>query len=806
MRGGVKVPASGPHNARIALVGEAPSYKEVKEGAPFVGPAGWQLDRMLVAAGLDRAELFITNIVDEEVPQGEAKDNAFFRRVKQGRKVMSVQPTKLYMDGILRVVGELKEVKPHVVVPLGNYALWGLTQKTGITSWRGSIMESTMIRGLKVVPTIHPAFYTQQGGYNSNKQVLGIWDFQRIAEEAKTRKISLPQYDIQINPSYDQIERAVERLLAAQFMVVDTEWYGPNQLAYIGFTDSPDWAIVIPATTQHAYRAYKQLLSSPVPKVIQNRPFDDLALHRQGIEILGEVDDTMNAWHACWGDVGEKGLDTICSVLTRQPYYKDQLKYVQRNDPQGQVYCGVDCVVEAGSWIKLRDEEFPMTGCRGGYEIAKRISPIFCEAGRVGVRADIGKMKEMAREYFEKADYIEGVLGQTLGKKINCRSPKQVAEVVYDMLGIQRATRTTKQDELMDIAASTKDESLQAILTAVIRVRQNRNIVSRYLRYDPNGEEGAVDKDGRIRTNWNLSGTRGGARLSATIFGRGEQRWFPSVPMQTIPEDARVCYVADPGTVFVGWDYEQAEARVVAIKTRDYDLLRDMQQGIDIHTKLAAMLPFGKTYDELVDMIAAALKAGQSKDSVPERFISKKCRHALNYVMGSGTFRKTVNREWLDTGIGMTEGISRQIRAAYLKLHPGLESWWQQVRGLAKHIPIVMETCLGRTHQFLGDITDDLIREMVSFEPQATVADLCSLGIADAYPKLKKLDPQAVFLAHMHDGGFLQVKEGCAEDAGQIIAEAMTRELWIDHEPLTIPVEIKVGVNWKEMEKMKVAA
>lgn len=786
-----RVPPCGPKDARVVLVGEAPARLEVVQGQPFVGPAGQQLDRMLGAVGLNRRELYITNVSKQEVPQGDEKSDWFFHRGS---------PTQAYMEAIVELLGELGEVKPNVVVPLGNYALWALTQEQGISQRRGSILASTMIPGLKVIPTYHPAFYIHQGHYNSPKEALGIWDLQRVKEESAFPDIRLPQARFIVNPTPDEIGWAIEELRRGDHITLDTEWFGPENLAYIGFTNSPEWAICIPATSVTAYRAFKEILALPQPKILQNAAFDDLALYRQGIVLEGPVEDTMIAWHACWGDIGEKRLGTIASVLTKWPFYKDELDYVDKDDPRGQEYNCKDCVVTDEAWRKIKDDEFPYTGSRAGYDISMGLSPILRQAARIGVRADMATMRRMAKEHLETADELERILSETIGHTLNCRSGPQVIKLVFDELGYgkHRKVRTSDQGVLMDIAAAESNETLRAVLTAVIRVRQNRNIVSRYLNV-----ENAVDKDGRIRTNWNLGGTASGARLSATIFGRGEQRWFASVPMQTIPEDARVCYVADPGCVFLGWDLDQAEARVVAVKTHDYELLEDMGRGVDIHTKLAAMLPFGKTYDELIEMCRAAEAAGKSKDTVIERYLSKKCRHGLNYVMGAGTFKSTVNKEWLDTGVGLTEGKARQLRDAYLKLHPGLEIWWDQVKQIAFSNPRVMRTYHGRVHQFLGHFTDSMHREMVSFEPQCLVADTVSLGMIQATQEIRKLDPKFQFFCHMHDGGYAQIKKEVALEAAAILKRCMTQEMIVDRTALTIPCSIKMGPNWKDLEKVR---
>ena len=96
------------------------------------------------------------------------------------------------------------------MVPLGNYALWAMMQHEGIMHWRGSILESTIIPGQKVIPALHPAFYINARN-QWHKLPLLEWDFQRVARESHFPDIRLPQPTILIDPSPADIADAVDR-------------------------------------------------------------------------------------------------------------------------------------------------------------------------------------------------------------------------------------------------------------------------------------------------------------------------------------------------------------------------------------------------------------------------------------------------------------------------------------------------------------------------------------------------------------------------------------------------------------------
>lgn len=775
-----RVPPEGPRDARIAIVGESPGVDELRKGRPFAGRAGEQLDRMLVGAGILRKDCYITNLL-KSVPS-RPKEEWFFS---------DGSPTREMFDGMLEIFEELKAVKPNVVVPLGNPALWALTGKMQILKRRGSIMESTMIPGLKVIPTIHPAFYIHGHYAMSYKEPLGIWDFARIQEEAQLPDICLPSFDAIINPTSGQVDDAVNRLLQGDHITADSEWYSPDEPAYIAFTNDPSWAICLdPKGRLYEALAIKELCESPVPKIWQNAAFDAVALDRMGMHVNNVRDDLMVAWNAAWGDLREKRLSTISSILTRYPYYKDDLGFVGKDDRRGKLYCCTDAVVTDESMKKMEVEEFPYTRSRGGYEISMSIMDAMLESSYKGIRIDRAKLKEIRESYQTGADELNEKLNTVLGRNINVRSSQQVCGLIYDELGIRRKKRTSKQEVLLDIAASTDISAVKTIITGIIRIRAALNMISRYLQDD------IVDHDGRCRTNWNVAGTRSG-RLSAT------EPWWGGLPLQTIPDarskfrkelgNPRSVFIPDPGCVFVGHDLGQAEAFVVAALTGDEELLLDLVNRVDIHCKLASRMPFNMTFDELV-----ALCKVKGKDNVPERYLSKKTRHASNYIMGPGTLQLTINKEYLDTGVGVNASRAKTLHRSYLNLAPGLEIWWSEVKRTLRR-ERRLTNVLGRSRQFTGNV-DNSLPEAVSFEPQSTVADMTTLTISRSLRRIRSIDKEAQCFTHMHDGSLFQVREEVADEALAIIEEEAKIPLTVNGIDLAIPVETKRGMSWGEMD------
>src|SRR5690606_7062452 len=115
---------------------------------PFIGTSGKLFDSCMLAAGLFRQLCYITYVIKE---RPDNNDTTCF--ITLGKTVWESDEFKYYKESLKK---ELQKVDPNVVVAVGNISLYALTGLTGITKYRGSILESTLIPGLKVIPTLHP--------------------------------------------------------------------------------------------------------------------------------------------------------------------------------------------------------------------------------------------------------------------------------------------------------------------------------------------------------------------------------------------------------------------------------------------------------------------------------------------------------------------------------------------------------------------------------------------------------------------------------------------------------------------------
>jgi DNA polymerase len=162
--GYVPVIGQGSHEADIMFIGEAPGENEAETGRPFCGAAGRILDELLNSVGLDRDEVYITNVVKDRPP---------------GNRDPKPKEIKLYTPFLVK---QIEIIQPRFIATLGRFAMkfimreYGLKDELGkISDLHGQVFSLDLKYGqVYLVPLYHPAVALYQ---HSMKQTL-VEDFQ----------------------------------------------------------------------------------------------------------------------------------------------------------------------------------------------------------------------------------------------------------------------------------------------------------------------------------------------------------------------------------------------------------------------------------------------------------------------------------------------------------------------------------------------------------------------------------------------------------------------------------------------------
>jgi DNA polymerase len=151
------VPGHGPAEAEIMFIGEGPGFHENEQGLPFVGAAGRFLDELLQSAGINRSQVFITNVVKCRPPSNR-----------------DPQPDELHAcDGYLE--RQIQAINPKVIVTLGRFSMQKFLPNAKISQAHG---QAVRIKGRLVVPFYHPAAALHQPSLRATVEA----DFARLPE------------------------------------------------------------------------------------------------------------------------------------------------------------------------------------------------------------------------------------------------------------------------------------------------------------------------------------------------------------------------------------------------------------------------------------------------------------------------------------------------------------------------------------------------------------------------------------------------------------------------------------------------
>lgn len=737
----IEAPGVGPLDAKIVLVGESLGAEEKARHLPFVGSAGRLLDSMLAATRLRRDDIYITNLVKVQ-PPGNDLD-------RLGELGLSVA------DYVPLLKEELERIQPNLIVSLGGPSTEHLTGRKGITKWRGSVLPCTLVPGLKVMPTLHPAYVLRD--FSMHPVVLK--DLEKAKRESAQRALEAPQLTLTTQPTLFAVMEYIDRCAASGAFSYDIETLGPR-IRCLGLSCSPESALCIPLKhgmrnhwteneEQTVWLALKQLFQTPgVVKVAQNAVFDLSYL----VPFVGfpvpPLFDTMLAHHLLYPELPHD-LDFLASIYTPLNYYG--IGAVMRaTDEDTHIYNMKDCLATYMTWQALSQELTTHALDQFYADYVMVLFECLFEMQHRGVLIDVDGRGRVVEQLKNEIANLEGEVNDLAGHDLNANSPKQLQDYFYRERGYasrlhrKRGTTTVDRDALAKIAAQG-DETAAKIL----ELRTRQKLVSTFL-------DVPTDSGGRLHCEYVISGTVTG-RLSsrAPLSGEGTN-------LQNIPPQARTTFIPTPGKVFVKGDLKQAENMVVAWLTKGR-MQQAFRDGKDVHELTARLMG-------------------------TERKIGKVCNHAGNYGMGPGQLAALLK---------VPLARARELLESYHRAYPEVREWHRRIQDqLRKDRTLV--TPLGRRRQFLGRWSDELFRGAYAFIPQSTVADYLNQGLVELWLRLKLLDG-AYPLLQVHDEVVTECWPHQVTEVQHLYHRCLEQPFDCEGEELTIPVELKVLLmNWLE--------
>ena len=634
-----------------------------------------------------------------------------------------------------------------------------------------------------------------------------------------------PDLQPQLITTAQALEQLMTRLLAATDpaapVALDTETTSLNpfkaELVGIGVAwgEQPDALAYIPIG--HLPPAAADLLSAPPappaqlpletvlaalapwlaseehPKTLQNAKYDRLILLRHGLPLGGVVLDTLLADYL--RDANAKhGLEVLAErnfgfVPTgySELVPKGATFAVVPIDAASQ-YCGMDVHLTRRLAPLLRQqlEDLGPALLPLLEQVEQPLEPVLALMEATGIRIDIDYLKELSEELSTTLVRLEADARAAAGTDFNLASPKQLGELLFETLGLDRKkSRKTKTGWSTDAAVLEKLEADHPVVPLVLEHRTLSKLKSTYVDALPLLVE---PETGRVHTDFNQAVTATG-RLSSSNPN------LQNIPVRTeFSRRIRKAFLPQEGWQLLSADYSQIELRILAHLSGEAVLVNAYQKGDDVH-RLTARLLLDKAESEPV--------------SSDERRLGKTINFGVIYGMGAQRFAR-------ETGVSQAQ--AKEFLQRYKQRYPKVFAFLELQERLALSRGYV-ETLLGRRRPFAFDpaglgrllgsdpLTLDLeaarragmeaqqLRAAANAPIQGSSADIIKLAMVQLHAALATSGLPARLLLQVHDELVLEAEPTAMPQVRELVQRTMEQAV-----SLSVPlvVETGVGANWME--------
>ena len=582
------------------------------------------------------------------------------------------------------------------------------------------------------------------------------------------------------------MRRICDFFLTKQKLSFDTETTSTDaisaELVGLSFAVEPFKAFYVPVP-ENREEAMKVLEifrpvyeSERILKVGQNVKYDLEVLANYGIELKGEMFDTMIAHYLLQPEL-RHNMDYMAEVyLNYQTIHIDELigprgknQKSMRDVPPADVceYASEDADITLQLYNalepKLKESDlYPLFR-----DIEMPLVRVLAEMEMNGVLIDTNALKETSVAFTERMLELERKIYEEAGEEFNISSPRQVGDILFEKLKIVEKAKKTKTGQYV-----TSEEVLQQlknkapIVSNILAYRGLKKLLGTYVDALP---KLINPRTGHIHTSFNQTVTATG-RLSSS-----------DPNLQNIPvrgedgKDIRRCFIPEPGCLFFSADYSQIELRVMAHLSNDQNMIEAFREGHDIHTATAA-----KIYKE-------------SLDSVTRDQRTKAKRANFGIIYGITMFGLAQN-------LDIERSEAKQLIDGYFATYPQVQAYMEQSKEMARKNGYA-ETFLHR-RRYLPDINSHNAtvrnfaeRNAINAPIQGSAADIIKVAMVRIYSRFKRENIRSKMILQVHDELNFSVRPEEKDLVERIVIEEMQNAY-----ALRVPLiaDCGWGKNWLE--------
>lgn len=399
------------------------------------------------------------------------------------------------------------------------------------------------------------------------------------------------------------------------------------------------------------------------------------------------------------------------------------------------------------------------------YNMDFAIIPLLAKMELFGIKVDAEQLVIMSRELEDSISDIEQNIYGYAEQEFNISSPSQLAEVLFESMGLPRVGIKKGKTGLSTAASElNKLRTYHPIIDLISQYRELTKLKTTYVDTLPNN----VGSDGRVHTNFNLTIAQTG-RLSST------EPNLQNIPIRSdVGRKIRRAFITDNGYTFISADYSQFELRLASVLSGDVDMIETFNNGTDIHTRTAS-----EVYGVALDDVSAEMRAN-----------AKTINFGVLYGMSP---------HGLSVATGMTRDDAKKFIDKYFATRQPLIKYIEHIKQLAKEQGYV-ETLFGR-RRYTPDVKSSnfIVREAgfrqaVNMPIQGTEADLMKLAMLEVD---KYLPTNAKQILQIHDSILVECLDNDVDAVATIMKKTM--ENIYPGLGINLKVDIKTGKTWAEL-------
>ncbi len=634
------------------------------------------------------------------------------------------------------------------------------------------------------MPVIEP-----KAGYSGDLFSVAMEDAAKAEAQAEAEDEAAPNrltiHDLK--PTYHLVDtpqgrkQLMDTLMASPLLCLDTETTSTNaidaRLVGLSFSIRKGEAWYVPVTDASVAEEFRPLYENPETlKVGQNLKYDLTVLENYGIHLAGRMFDTMLAHYLVSPEL-RHNMDYLAEIyLNYTTIHIEELigprGKKQRNMadlPPEEVYAYA--CEDADITLQLKEileRELKEKGCEQLFwKVEMPLMPVLAYMERQGVRIDTEGLRETSQLLSQQMGQIEDEIRQLAGVDFNISSPRQVGEVLFDVLHVANKPKKTKTGQYV-----TSEEVLMGlrgrhpIIEKILDYRGLKKLLGTYVDALP---QLINPRTGHIHTSFNQAIASTG-RLSSS-----------NPNLQNIPvrdangKEVRKAFIPEEGDLFFSADYSQIELRIMAHLSQDQHLIEAFCQGHDIHAATAAKI----FHKDIADVTA------------DERRRAKTANFGIIY--GISAFG-------LAERLGCSRGEAKELIDGYFATYPGVKAYMdrsiQQARDMGFtetifHRRLTLPDINSRNSVVRGYAERNAINAPI----QGSAADIIKIASIRIYKRMMAEHVKSKMILQVHDELNFSVPPEERELMQRLVIEEMQGAC-----QLSVPLvaDCGWGANWLE--------